>query len=376
MHDSSANHLMAIFVYCRQVEPSPDNLAANSLASDIQERNVRKVKVSAKVTLAIWVLETISFAVLFFTKNIYQNYELLKTFSVLLLHVVIPFVFLANSSENRERLADVRFLNIIQNTIGIWPRNAINSDPMVPTVAYIIGFKSTKEVMSEKEVRKWAGHLENPFKGTTLEDSNKHDGTVLSNFQEKISNKTEEIFNGASTSHGCGIDQPKSNMILARSASMGSEEDYASNLCGDRHSSIAGEIFERMMINIDVEYRYIFYLKELLRLEDLAGDNYDYNLENFKMNEFDEVHFSRRQKAKNVNRPKNRKKDNGKMVFTEIEDSELNIKFFGNFCQRRDLRKEMLNNFREHLHDISSYQQLLNDLLHLEENLREISSMP
>ena len=106
---------MAIFVYCRQVEPSPDNLAANSLASDIQERNVRKVKISAKVTFAIWVKETISFAVLFFTKNIYHNYELLKTFSVLLLHVVIPFVFLANSSENRERLADVRFLNVIQN---------------------------------------------------------------------------------------------------------------------------------------------------------------------------------------------------------------------------------------------------------------------
>ena len=159
---------MAIFVYCRQVEPSPDNLAANSLASDIQERDVRKVKISAKVTLAIWVLETISFAFLFFTKIFFQNFELLKTVAILLLHVVIPFVFLANSSENRERLADVRFLNIIQNTIGIWPRNAIHSDPMVPTVAHIIGFKSTKEMMSEKEVRKWARLLENPFKGTSF----------------------------------------------------------------------------------------------------------------------------------------------------------------------------------------------------------------
>ena len=367
---------MAIFFYCRQVEPSPDNLAANSLASDIQIRNVRKVKVSAKVTLAIWVLETISFAVLFFTKNIYHNYELLKTFSVLLLHVVIPFVFLANSSENRERLADVRFLNIIQNTLGIRPKNAIQSDPTIPTVAHSVGFKSTKEMMSDEEVKKWAGLLENPFKRIKFKDPNENDWPVLSDFQEKLSNEAGEIFYGASTSHGCGIHRPESNKILAKSASLRSEEDYASNLCGDRHSSIAVEILERMVINIDVEYRYIFYLKELLRLEHLEKEKYDYNLDNFKINEFDEAHFSRRQTAKNVNRSKNRKKDNGKMVFTEIEDSELNIKFFGNFWKRRGLRKEMLNNFREQPNDNASYKQFLNDFLHLEENFREISSMP
>ena len=142
------------------------------------------------------------------------------------------------------------------------------------------------------------------------------------------------------------------------------------------HSNIAGEIFERMVINIDVEYRYIFYLKELLRLEDLAGDNYDYNLENFKINEFDEVQVSRRQKAKNVHRrPINRKQDNDKMVTTDIDDNELKIKFNGNFLQRRDLRKEMLNNFRNQLHEYLSYKQFLNDLLDLEENLREILCM-
>ena len=110
----------------------------------------------------------------------------------------------------------------------------------------------------------------------------------------------------------------------------------------------------------------MFYLKELLRLEDLAGDNYDYNLENFKINEFDEVHFSRRQKAKNVQGLINRKHDNDKRVFTDIDDNEWKIKFKGNFLQRRDSRKEMLNNFRNKLHEYLSYKQFLNDLLDLE----------
>ena len=247
--------------------------------------------------------------------------------------------------------------------------------PMVPTVAYTVGFKSTKEMMSENKARKWDCRLENPIKGTRFKNSNENDGTVLSDFEDKIPNKAREILYGASTSHGYGIDQPKLNMILAKSASLRSDEDQTPNLRQDMHSNIAGEIFERMVINIDVEYRYIFYLKELLRLEDLAREKYDYNLENFKINEFDEVHYFTRQKTKNVRGPNNRKNDNSKMVFTEIEDSELNIKFSGNFCQRRDLRKEMLNDFRRQLHDISSYEQFLNDLLHLEENLRETSSM-
>ena len=371
----SAYHFMALFSHCRQVQPLPDNLAANSLPSDIQERNVRKVRISAKVTFAIWVLETTSFAVLFFAQNIYLNYELLSTASILFVHVAIPFTFLANSSENRERLSDVKVIDIIQNTIGICAKNATDSDPTVPTVAYTVGSKSIKEMASEKEVSKWADRLQNPFNGAEVKDPNEHDETVLSTFQGNISNGAAEIFDAASTSRGDITNQTKADMILTRKASVGSDEDDTSNLRGDMHSSVAGEILERMAVNIDVEYRYIFYLKELLRLEELAGDNYDYNLENFKINEFDEVHFSRRQKAKNVQGLINRKHDNDKRVYTDIDDNELKIKFKGNFLQRRDSRKEMLNNFRNQLHEYLSYKQFLNDLLDLDENLREILCM-
>ena len=177
---------MALFSHCRQVQPLPDNLAANSLPSDIQERNVRKVRISAKVTFAIWVLETTSLAVLFFAQYIYQNYEFLSTASVLLLHVAIPFTFLANSSENRERLGDVKFIDIFQNTIRIRAKNPINSYPMVPTVALNVGFKSIKERASEKEVSKWTDRLQNPFNGAEVKDPNENDEAILSTFQRNI----------------------------------------------------------------------------------------------------------------------------------------------------------------------------------------------
>ena len=58
------------YFHCRQVEPSDDNLAANSLTVDVQNRNVKKVRIRAKVNFAIWVWETISMAVLFLVSSI------------------------------------------------------------------------------------------------------------------------------------------------------------------------------------------------------------------------------------------------------------------------------------------------------------------
>ena len=44
--------------YCfRQIVPSKNNAAANSLSKTIQNRNVRKAEVSAQVTFVIWILE-------------------------------------------------------------------------------------------------------------------------------------------------------------------------------------------------------------------------------------------------------------------------------------------------------------------------------
>ena len=63
--------------------------------------------------------------------------------------------------------------------------------------------------------------------------------------------------------------------------------------------------------------------------------------------------------------------ENDKLGIIENYFDELKIKFLGNFSQRRDKRKTALKHFREHLKERTSYNEFLNDLLNLEEGLRE-----
>ena len=108
-----------ISVDCRQVRPSPNNFAARSLAPYEQNRNMRKVEINARVTFAIWIVETILSVVLFSVIKIWRFDEFTMPYYILCLHIVVPFIFLTNSSENRKHLVDVGFINILRNTIGV-----------------------------------------------------------------------------------------------------------------------------------------------------------------------------------------------------------------------------------------------------------------
>ena len=59
------------------------------------------------------------------------------------------------------------------------------------------------------------------------------------------------------------------------------------------------------------------------------------------------------------------------MVIIDIEFDEQNIKFLDSFSRRQEVRKATLEDFQEHLRDLTSYKIFLNDLLDMEESLRE-----
>ena len=71
------------------MEPSPENLAVKGLASHIQLRNVRKVKINANVTFFIWILEwlanltTVLLSFFALTFSIFPEYALIWYYVVL-----------------------------------------------------------------------------------------------------------------------------------------------------------------------------------------------------------------------------------------------------------------------------------------------------
>ena len=94
-------------------------MAASALASNVQQRNVRKVAINENVTFAIWILETASVVVMFVVWIIFQKKELTTTLIFLFWYVITPLTFLMNISENKDRLANMGLSDIVRNTFGI-----------------------------------------------------------------------------------------------------------------------------------------------------------------------------------------------------------------------------------------------------------------
>ena len=207
-----------------------------------------------------------------------------------------------------------------------------------------------------------------------MKNSKKGEGSLLSYCNENFSTEASNMFHVATTSQGRAHDPAEADQIMTK-ASLGSDKDYTLDVWDDIYLCVAGEILERMVINIGVECKYIFYLKELLRLEDAASAEAGHIWQNFEMSEYDKVHFSRGQKVKNSQSHKNNIRSliqhSSKMVIIDIEFDEQNIKFLDSFSRRQEVRKATLEDFQEHLRDLTSYKIFLNDLLDMEENLRE-----
>ena len=190
----------------------------------------------------------------------------------------------------------------------------------------------------------------------------------------------EEFFDGAannlpssSSNLGPGSNRPKASKLVKRDISSGSDEDNTTNLRGDIYCNLVWKIVELMMINIDMESRYIFYLKELCRLECAANADSNDNLENFDVIEFEQAPYTRRQKIKSSdgyrNIPREMVRIGNSRKNTKIELQELKVEFLGTLSQRHDLRKNILSLFCEVSKDQASYKHFLEDLLDLEEQL-------
>ena len=109
------------------MEPSPDNLAVQCLASDIQVRNARKVQINANVTFIIWILEWLanincSMIALFFAKDIqffrfFGHTSVFLLFALMWYYVILPYTYLMNTSHNKKRIIDDGLVTVLRNVL-------------------------------------------------------------------------------------------------------------------------------------------------------------------------------------------------------------------------------------------------------------------
>ena len=106
-----------------------DNVVANSLQSCMQQRNLRKVEVNAKITFIIWLLEIFSIIVVAAVGVTAGMKEIASILYLLFYYVILPLVFVINTSDNKDRLVDLGFCNLIRATICYPCCRVIQNDP-------------------------------------------------------------------------------------------------------------------------------------------------------------------------------------------------------------------------------------------------------
>ena len=102
----------------RQVQPSATNHAVNMLSEEIQQRNMKKVKVNVQITFIIYIIESVanvSVWVVWFLVFQKSN-DVSRMLSVLWYHLILPYIFLMNTSHNKNLVVDDGWETTIRNT--------------------------------------------------------------------------------------------------------------------------------------------------------------------------------------------------------------------------------------------------------------------
>ena len=99
------------------MEPSPENLAVKCLASHMQVRNVRKVKINANVTFFIWILEWMANLTTVLLSFFALKFTIFPEYALIWYYVVLPYTYLMNTSHNKKRIIDDGMATVLRNAL-------------------------------------------------------------------------------------------------------------------------------------------------------------------------------------------------------------------------------------------------------------------
>ena len=369
--------------------------AASSLPEAVQQHNVRKVVVNAKVTFGIWVLETVAFAIVALLFVILRLNKITTTLVMILFYVVLPYIFLVNTSDNKNAWIDNGFAKMIRNVASKGMKGESiqqNDQNMEKGIDYLE--KTWRKRMINKK------HESNHFPTSASESPNTSDTSFgesplqASDEQMQYSNASQNIYTISnnkmeiditheqqlhlgilddkclpSTSSGMIPNQTETIRLHLVHIPVRRETNTPVLKC-KCHLQLGKEILILMKANIKGEERYIYYFHELLRLneETLSG-----NLDDFDVIPFEERSLAKKGVVKGCNNSASRNTMNSipsnksKNICPILNN--YNKKYYGKLKDRVNLRQTHFSNVHGSYNSENEYASFCNTLIKMEERL-------
>ena len=369
--------------------------AASTLPEEVQQHNVRKVVVNAKVTFGIWVLETVAFAIVALLFVILRLNKITTTLVIILSYVVLPYIFLVNTSDNKKVWIDNGFAKMIRNVAskGMKGESIQQNDETMEKGIENLEKTRRRRMFNQKQQSNHfptsAGESPNtsdtsfgesrrqaPDAQTQYSNTSQNVYTISNNKMEFDITHEQQLYLGMydgkclpSTSSGMIPNQTETIRLHLVHIPSRSETDTPV-LKFKCHLQLGKEILILMKANIKGEERYIYYFHELLRLneETVSG-----NLDDFDIIPFEERSLAKEGVVKGCNKSASRNTmssippDKSKNIRPILND--YNKKYYGKLKDRVNLRQTHFSNVHGSYNSENEYASFCNTLIKMEERL-------
>jgi hypothetical protein len=360
---------LIIWLYFRQVDPTI-NEAPRHLSEDIQQRNIRKVKVNAQVAFAIYILETIGIFSMLLIWFFFGKTEFARTASTLLYYVLLPYIYLLNTSNNKDRITDEGWWSTVRYALGMPNKNVTEIHSQAQEETFNMQTHRTKANHSKKYV----SSIERTNATMGQVDGNKQKSGIYTvsynkNKTQTFEFDTQSFISEVKACSSNGTSKPSRKQHEVNHLNLpdsGESDDDSSTSQGSRYLHLAGKILFEMRMNIDKEEVYIHYLKQLLVLDK------ETILDDFKILEINSPPTQKHGKVKTTKQNARLRGNSDELEKSKNQKKptvELNIQFLGRHLDRLDLRKGLLENSQDHCKDDKTYKIFFNKIFDFEESL-------
>ena len=335
-------------------------------------RNMRKLKINANVTFVIWLLEwgaNASIAVCW----ILGNWKYFLDVILFWYYVTLPYIHLMNTSYNKDLVIDNGLTNVLRN-------------------AFVIPFKSLmRKILSDRNSEaqeKNSNHEMTNMERKAVSSDNHHIQSckdantelfIISkpNFssiplQTKNSTSPPVPRNAPGTSSGVYKATTPANHIQLACQSLSEPDLEENDLSFEAKRLCNGKIILcHMMENISNEGHYLHYFMQLINYEDTvkAKDKANFEIIHIVQSKPIQSKNAKRKNTLHLEEDSSKKSYPSSSISPQI--LALKSKISGNFVDRMEMRKLLLQNFIINCNDEESYNNYLKELIDFEEKLTE-----
>ena len=275
-----------------------------------------------------------------------------------------------NTANNKSRITDEGWTSTVQNALGI----STNMDTELHSqVQEEISNKLTSR-SGPKTSKKYVSSIEKKKTGIGQvggDDEKMGIYTITYNKKETQSSEFDtQRLTSISEAKACSsraLSKPSGKQNKQRRLQLNvphsdDSDDNSSTPQKSRYLDLAENILFEMMINIEKEEAYIYYLQQLLVLENTA------TLDDFKILEFNDPLAPKHLKIKTTKQ--NARHDQVKISKNKKPQMvKLNVQFLGRHLDRLELRKSLLENVHDHCKDDKTYKLFFNKIFDFEESI-------